>query len=45
MEAELRARLTKPQVGCTQAHVDLFIANELYTVSDKQGLEDIDAPA
>ena len=42
MEAELRARLTKPQVGCTQAHVDLFIANELYTVSDVQGLEDID---
>ena len=40
MEAELRARLTKPQVGCTQAHVDLFVANEVYSVADVQGMDD-----
>ena len=42
MEAELRARLTKPQVGCTQAHVDLFVANEVYSVTDMQGMDDGD---
>ena len=36
------ARLTKPQVGCTQAHVDLFVANEVYSVTDMQGMDDGD---
>ena len=40
MDAALRTRLTR--LGCTQAHLDLFVHNELYTVSDVQGLQDID---
>ena len=40
MDAALRTRLTR--LGCTQAHLDLFVHNELNTVSDVQGLQDID---
>lgn len=42
MDAALRARLTHPRVGCTDAHIQLFVENEIFHVADMQGLSDSD---
>ena len=42
MDTLLRQKLTAPLVGCTQEHLDLFVAAEIYTVADIKGLSETD---